>query len=154
MPACDVRPLHIAAAAALITNTSGQTLLVSNPYRDGLVLPGGLIEQDESPATAAEREALEEVGLDVTVIRLLVVQHKPVYGIKPSSLQFVFDCDPVDDDVLLRLQADEISGTYWLDEEMAVSRHTARGQARLGQAFVARAQGSTVYMDEGRKLES
>jgi 8-oxo-dGTP pyrophosphatase MutT (NUDIX family) len=54
------QPPHVAASAFLVTNESGLTLLVANPYREGLVLPGGVVESGESPAAAAEREALEE----------------------------------------------------------------------------------------------
>lgn len=150
----DDLPRHVAAAGVLITNTSGQTLLVSNPYRDGLVLPGGLIEQDEPPAAAAEREVLEEVGLRVAVTRLLVVQHKPVEAAKPSSLQFVFDSDVVEDGVALHLQAEEINAAYWLDADTAVRRITPGGQRRMTAAFAARAEGRTTYMDADRTIAS
>lgn len=150
----DDLPRQVAAAGVLITNTSGQTLLVSTPYRDGLVLPGGLIEQDEPPAAAAEREVLDEVGLRVAVTRLLVVQHKPVEAAKPSSLQFVFDSDVVEDGAALRLQAEEINAAYWLDADTAVRRHTLGGQRRMTAAFAARAEGGTTYMDADRTIAS
>jgi hypothetical protein len=38
---------------------------------------------------------LEEVGLNVSVGRLLAVQHLEAEGEKPSSVQFVFDSKPV-----------------------------------------------------------
>ena len=41
-------PTHQAAAAVLIVSRAGQVLMVANPYRSQLVLPGGVIEQDES----------------------------------------------------------------------------------------------------------
>ena len=43
-------PHHLAAAALLITDHGGRVLMVATDYRDTLVLPGGIIEPDESPA--------------------------------------------------------------------------------------------------------
>jgi 8-oxo-dGTP diphosphatase len=64
-------PIHQAAVGVLITDFEDRVLLVSNPYRDALVQVGGMVEPGESPAAAAEREILEEIGLELTVTRLL-----------------------------------------------------------------------------------
>lgn len=43
--------------------------------------PGGKVERDETPAAAAERECLEETGLEVDVAReLLRVAHRYEHG--------------------------------------------------------------------------
>jgi 8-oxo-dGTP pyrophosphatase MutT (NUDIX family) len=146
------QPPHVAASGLLVTNTAGLTLLVANPYREGLVLPGGVIETGESPADAAARECREEVGLDLPVGRLLAVQHKPLGPRQESGLVFVFDTDPVPADVDLTLQADEITAVHWLSPAEAVERHTAAGQARLAAAFGARVTGRTAYLDVDRSL--
>lgn len=145
-------PAHAAAAGLLITDRRGRVLMVANPYRDRLVLPGGMIEVGESPAAAAEREVLEETGLRVTATRLLVVQHAPARPPKPASLQFVFDTNPVDLDPPLTPQPDEVSDLLWLDPATAVHRHAPAGQARLAAAFRARAGWPTVYLDDTRQL--
>jgi 8-oxo-dGTP diphosphatase len=41
------------------------------PWRDGWCAPGGFCEATEHPASAAEREILEETGLRAQVTRLL-----------------------------------------------------------------------------------
>ena len=57
--------------------------------------PGGMVEEGESPAVAAEREVREEVGLDVRVTRLLAVQHKAADDRAPERYLFDFACEPL-----------------------------------------------------------
>lgn len=66
-------PVYQAASAVLMNRRCGEVLLVATPYRDGLVLPGGIVEPGESPAGAAEREVREETGLEIRVTRLLAL---------------------------------------------------------------------------------
>ena len=61
------------AAAALITDPSGGVLLVKPNYRDHWSLPGGVLEHGEPPHRGCAREVAEEVGLQITVGPLLVV---------------------------------------------------------------------------------
>ena len=69
-------PVRWAAAGVLITDPDDLTVLVRTHQRTKLVLPGGMVEPDEPPAEAAEREVREELGLDLRVTRLLSVQHR------------------------------------------------------------------------------
>ena len=141
-------PVYQAASAALLTRESGEVLMVASPYRSDLVLPGGVVEEDESPASAAEREVAEETGLDVSVSRLLVVQHLQAEGNRTSSLRFVFDCAPVPPGVVLRPQDAEVSELLWLSPAEATAKHAARGRRRLAVALEARVAGTTVYLDD------
>lgn len=57
-------------AIVFISNLSGdQIVLVKRRDVPVWVLPGGGIESDESPETAAVREVNEETGFDVSIIR-------------------------------------------------------------------------------------
>ena len=61
-------------ASAVIVNEAGQVLLVQEstpPVHGKYNLPGGHVEQGESPIAAAVREAEEEVGLAVTPTSLI-----------------------------------------------------------------------------------
>lgn len=145
-------PTHQAAAAVLILNEFGQVLMVANPYRDRLVLPGGIVESDESPAKAAAREVQEETSLVVTPTRLLALEHLPAGDQGPSGLRFIFDTHSVSNDVPLVPQPDEVSELLWLHPAEAVARHTARGQHRLELALRAKDSSSTYYLDGSRTL--
>ena len=120
---------------------SGRLLMVKTHNRDTLILPGGLVEQGESPAAAGRREVREEVGLDVSVGRILAVQYLDAEGKRPSSVQFVFDSEPLVGSPVLALQADEIAAAHWIDPVEATALHGARGQARLRAALIAHSGG-------------
>jgi 8-oxo-dGTP pyrophosphatase MutT (NUDIX family) len=123
----------------LITDLEDRVLLVSNPYRDALVMVGGMVEAGESPAAAAERETLEETGLKLTVTRLLVVHHRPAgtrrETLVPDTFLYVFDSAPVDSATPLVLQPNEITEAFWLAPADAIARHTEPGRPRLAAAF-------------------
>ncbi len=63
-------------AAAALVEQDGRILLtrrVNEPHQGEWTLPAGFIDAGEDPARAAERECLEETGLEVRVTELLDV---------------------------------------------------------------------------------
>lgn len=58
-------PSFTAGALCVIRRSDGHVLLVSQAYRPGWGLPGGLMSRGETPDEAARREVREEVGLDL-----------------------------------------------------------------------------------------
>ena len=58
----------------LVTDERGRLLVVRTTYLGPeWMLPGGRIERGETPHLAAEREALEETGIRVSVERLVLI---------------------------------------------------------------------------------
>jgi len=140
----------VLASGVFVWDESGRLLMVKTHNRSTLILPGGLVEPGESPAVAGHREVLEEVGLDVSLGRLLAVQHLEAEGEKPSSVQFVFDSEPVAGSPTLMFQAGEIAYCRWLDPAEAVALHGARGRARMVAALSARSGGPVSFLDSTR----
>lgn len=65
-------------AAAVLVEQDGRVLLVqraNEPFRGLWTLPAGFVNGGEDPASAAERECLEETGLVVEARRVLNVIH-------------------------------------------------------------------------------
>ncbi len=145
-------PRQVLAAGVLVWNAGGDLLLVKTWSRDHLILPGGLVEEGESPADAVLREVAEEVGLTIELRSLVVVEHLPADNAHPASVQLVFDSTPLLGMPALVLQASEIEEAHWLDPETAIARHGERGQARLAAALGARRRGDTAYLDCFRLL--
>lgn len=57
---------HLVSVAALVTNDTGEILLVNSPWR-GWEYPGGLIEPGETFQEALHREIWEESGVEVEI---------------------------------------------------------------------------------------
>jgi hypothetical protein len=92
----------------------------------------------------------EEVGLKVSVGRLLAVQHLEAAGEKPSSVHFVFDSEPLVGSPVLTLQKEEIAAAHWLEPADALALHGARGQPRLRAALLAHSGGPVEFLDSAR----
>ncbi|TCN20519.1 NUDIX hydrolase [Mesobacillus foraminis] len=61
-------PKHIVSAASIVFNDKGEILLIKGPRR-GWEMPGGQVEEGESIKDAAIREAKEESGIDIEIIK-------------------------------------------------------------------------------------
>lgn len=61
-------PKHIVSAATIILNEHNEILLIKGPRR-GWEMPGGQVEEGESIKHAAIREAKEECGIDIEIIK-------------------------------------------------------------------------------------
>jgi ADP-ribose pyrophosphatase YjhB (NUDIX family) len=76
-PGCDwVYFADPKVAAAVLVERQGEVLLVrraNDPLRGLWTLPAGFVDAGEDPVQAAERECLEETGLQVRVVELLDV---------------------------------------------------------------------------------
>ena len=104
-----------------IFNDEGKLLLVKSPKWEGLYsVPGGHIELGETIEEAAKREAEEEVGLDIKLEKVLMVQD----GIYPkhfsSKKHFVFMeciCRSSGD---VRIDNKEIVDFEWIKPEKAL----------------------------------
>ncbi|WP_327582256.1 NUDIX hydrolase [Nonomuraea sp. NBC_00507] len=85
------QPRKRVGADVLIRDEHGHVLLVDPAYKPDWDLPGGMAEANEAPASAAHRELKEELGLDLEIGRLLVVDWVPPHGPWDDSLMFIFD---------------------------------------------------------------
>ncbi len=101
---------------ALIVNNEGKILLAkSHKWFDKYTLPGGHIEVGESMIDAVRREVKEEVGLDVEVVEMLLVQEAifaPEFYKKKHFVFIDFYCKSKDQQV--KLDQDEIQDYIWV----------------------------------------
>lgn len=74
--------LLLPSVSVLPLDDSGRILLVRHAgHDDGWGVLGGAVEPGESPATAAIREAREEISADIQLVRLLDVLGGPDYEV-------------------------------------------------------------------------
>ncbi|GAA1968980.1 NUDIX domain-containing protein [Catenulispora subtropica] len=135
-------------AAVIFTDEDGRVLLVRQPYRaDGKwSFPGGVVEDDEFPADAARREALEELGLEVAPGALLEVDWRPRMGDRLPLIQFAYDGGTLsaDDIARIRLQEAEIAEIGFFDLDGARERLNPHMYARLEHIVAVREGRETV----------
>ncbi len=101
---------------ALIVNNEGKILLAkSHKWFDKYTLPGGHIEVGEGMIDAVRREVKEEVGLDVEVVEMLLLQEaifEPEFYKKKHFIFIDFYCKSKEQQVTL--DQDEIQDYIWV----------------------------------------
>jgi len=109
--------LVLPSVAVLPWDDDGRLLIVRNAETGQWQTIGGLIEPDESPRTAAVREAKEEAGVDVELTGLRDVAGGPEYrmtypnGDRTAYVSIVFDARVTGG--ALRADGDETSEARW-----------------------------------------
>jgi len=115
----ETRPRKIGAAATLCRDADGRLLVVYDSFRRIWTLPGGVIDADEDPALAAQRETWEEAGVKVETGPLL-----GVFAARwPDRLTFVYAADPITmTEHPEPLHPHEIGAVAWLPLDEALQR--------------------------------
>jgi len=140
------------ASGCLLTDGAGNVLLVKPVYKPPWEVPGGAVEQAESPLAACRREIQEELGLDIRPARLLVVDYRePEPGRRGDALRFIFDGGELTPDQVAAISLDA--------RELSEFRFVAPGEladyvipvlARRLQVCLA--GGSGGYLEEGQPV--
>jgi len=93
---------------AVITNASGQVLLLQASYGDRRWgLPGGALEPGETVHQALLRECREELGLEVSIAYLSGIYYHAAY----QSQVCIFRCH-LPDGAMLRLSSEHLAWRY------------------------------------------
>jgi len=154
VPALDYTaslPTKRMAAAVLFFDEADRLLLVQPTYKPDWELPGGCVNSDESPRTAAIREIKEELGLTVTPGRLLGVDWVPPRQGRTEGMMTVFDSDALSAEQIaeIRVPPDELRGWAWCTPDEEVTRLSPLLARRTKACRQARASGVTAYLENG-----
>ena len=144
------------AAGVLLSDEEGRLLLVEPAYKPDWEIPGGSVEQDESPRAAALRELHEELGLTVSVGPLLVVDWVPPRPDRTEGLMLVFDGGVLAADRAERivLPAAELRSWAFCTEPEARDRLSTPLFRRVTAGVRARVAGATLYLEDGSLPEA
>lgn len=143
--------MRLIGAGAVFRNEAGQVLLVNPTYKPSWEVPGGIVEEGESPRQCCQRELLEELGYDGAVGRLLVVDWLPDLAGRGDRVLFLFDGGVVDDAFAesVTLPAAELSHARFVDLDDAGS-YLGPGMVRRIKEAVGHAEaGTTGYLEFG-----
>lgn len=79
-------------ASVLLTDNSGNVLLVRSADADTWTIPSAAVAGDEAPHDCVERLVAQQLGLTVIAGPLLVIGWRPAAGEKnPAIVDFMFD---------------------------------------------------------------
>ena len=143
-------PTKRIAAGVLITDELDRVLLLQPSYQSAWEIPGGTVEAGESPRSAARREVAEELGLDIGLGRLLVVDWVPEAPPKTEGLMFIYDGGVLDEGrTPIRLQGSELNAYGFVDLEGAMGLASERAERRFKAALAARLMGRVLELEDG-----
>lgn len=144
-------PTKRLAADCLLTDEAGRLLVLDPPYKVRWDIPGGIVEVDESPRRAAQREAHEEIGLDIEPGELLVVDWKPRDCDFTEVVALLFDGGTLtarDIDRIL-VEPSEVRGYRFVELDEAATLLDAELFERVAAGLAARATGRIAYLENG-----
>lgn len=132
-------PKVITSGAVILRDEDGRFVIEKPNYRAHWLLPGGGVDPGEDARACAQREVIEELGLDVEVGRLLAVDWLPSSPVHsaPMGVHFLFDAGVIpraELEARIVPQASELDDWALIDESQA-DMLSAWGASRARRAL-------------------
>ena len=145
-------PKKCMGAGCLFFDQDHRLLLVKPAYKSTWEIPGGIVEQDESPKAACQREVGEELGLKRSIGRLLVVDYNYATAKKSESLMFIFDGGNLTQEEIDRivLNPSELLDYAFFNPGDFPDEMSASLQKRVLAAWEQHSQPGAVYLENQR----
>ncbi len=142
-------PKKHVGAGVLIFNQNHELLILKPNYKDGWSLPGGGVENDETPKATAIRETKEETGLNLKDLTLVCVEYTSAKGIKPETLQFAFYAGELDEREIeqITLEKEDHSEFKFVEISVASTLLEERQKRRLAFCIEAIKSKNTAYIE-------
>lgn len=148
------------AAAAIFFDKNGRILLVKPIYKDYWGMPGGTVEDGESPAEGCAREIKEELSFEIKKedLKLLSIDYinngtTPSWG---NALRFVFFVDNLSDEQIskIKLQKAELEKMEFVEVAELPNRLSAHTARAIAKSVLAYKDNKIFYLEDGRELKS
>ena len=138
-------------AHVLLRDRRNRVLLCETQFKQDWELPGGIVEPYETPRQGAIREVTEELGVELPVGRLLVVDWMPPYLGWDDAIEMIFDGGRIGEDDLAAwsLQPTEIKRVALVDLDTAAGLLTPLAHRRLVLA-ASLDPDEMAYTEDGR----
>lgn len=136
------------SAAMLIFNERNEIVITNPPYKDGWQLPGGIIDENESPRTCVIREVQEELRIDVSDATMLHVAYVSNEQEQVEALHFFFDGGTLTDEELAKIDPDpaEVAEVTWVHPDQFDEYMEHADWVR--DAYQAQANTKSVYTEK------
>ncbi|MEM7336276.1 MAG: NUDIX hydrolase [Chloroflexota bacterium] len=138
-------------AGALIMDEDGRILLVEPTYKPVWEIPGGVVEQDESPRDCCQREVKEELGLSLPFEELLIIDYNTPTDAKSESLMFIFDGGTLKSSIIKQIKhdAEELESYQFFTPNHLPKAMTLSLKNRILAAWQVKVQGGNRYIENG-----
>ena len=141
-------PKKRVGAGVLIVDENMRVLLVEPTYKETWEVPGGMVELDESPRGAVRRECREELGFDVEIGRLLVVDWVSQGRTPGDGLMLMYATSPVKTHQIV-LPPEELRSWEWCDREAVSDRVKEFQSRRIFASLEALREGTFLELENG-----
>lgn len=145
------QPTKRIAADCLFTDEADRLLVLEPPYKSTWDIPGGIVEHNESPRHAAQREVQEELGLIIEPGHLLAVDWIPQSGDFTEIVAFLFDggiLTPADIAQIV-LQPTEVTSFRFATLQEAKHLLDPEQHARVTAGLTTRRTTKPIYLENG-----
>jgi 8-oxo-dGTP diphosphatase len=142
-------------AGALFLNEQGEILIVKPTYKDHWSIPGGVVDENESPRAACVREINEELGLAVPSLNLLCVDYRTMTTDRDECLQFIFSGGILTTEQIaaIKLPPDELSEFKFINTTEAAPLLSDGLRQRIPLCLDALRINSCVYLEDSKIVE-
>ena len=136
-------------AGCLFFNAEGQVMVVKPTYKSTWEIPGGAVENNESPKQCCRREVKEELGLEPEIGDLLVVDYNSANDERTESLMFIFNGGilALSEIESIELNRDELSEFRFVTAETLPVEMLNMLRNRVLAAWQQRIKGRGVYLE-------
>jgi len=150
-----ILPKKRMGTGALFFNREGKVLLVKPTYKDYWSIPGGSVDENESPRAAAIRETKEEIGFEPRNLRLAAVDYVAVDGIKTESLQFIFYGGVLTSAEIDRIKVDgeEVDDYCFVSLKRALKMVSMGVTKKISHWLEGIKNGGALYLENGQKAD-
>lgn len=110
------------AVDVIIRRSDGTIVLVkrkNQPFKDFYAIPGGFVEHGETVEAAAVREAREETGLDVRILKLVGVYSDPERDPRGHVVSIAYLAEEVGGTLRPNTDAKEVDAFKKIPKELA-----------------------------------
>jgi ADP-ribose pyrophosphatase YjhB (NUDIX family) len=148
----EALPKKRMAAGVMFFNQNGELLILKPIYKDGWTIPGGIVDQDESPRECCQREIKEEISLDIKELAFVCVDYKHKQGYS-ESLQFMFYGGILREEQIEKIKLDrkELSEFKFVSVREAVEILSPNLRKRILDCRETIKNKKAIYLENGEK---
>lgn len=140
-------------SGVIIQNAKKEMLVLKTSYKEHWEIPGGVVEENESPKQTAEREVLEEIGLTINISACLVTHYRSARDEQDENFMFVFDGGIIDEKTKLKIDNKEIVETKFVSFQDALPLVGVKIASRLPYCEQALKARKTIYLESIDSLQ-